>query len=116
MKLSREIDMGRVAGPCDVLTHADVILSPLGVVPKKKPGEFWLIHDLSFPKFDSVNSHIEKVYTEVTYELIDKCLSIMQSIGPGCLIAKADTKEAFRIIPIHPDDYMLLGFTWRDHF
>ena len=40
MKLSREINMGRVAGPFDVLTPADVILSPLGVVPKKHPGEF----------------------------------------------------------------------------
>ena len=36
MKLSREINMGRVAGPFDVLTPADVVLSPLGVVPKKK--------------------------------------------------------------------------------
>ena len=67
MKLSREINMGRVAGPFDVLTPADIILSPLGVVPKKHPGEFRLIHDLSFPKLDSVNLHIEKVYTEVIY-------------------------------------------------
>ena len=116
MKLSREINMGRVAGPFDVLTPADVILSPIGVVPKKKPGEFRLIHDLSFPKLDSVNSHTEKVYTEVTYEILDHCLSIIQSIGPVCLIAKADIKDAIRIIPIHPDDYRLLGFTWRDHF
>ena len=55
MKLSREIDMGRVAGPFDVLTPTDIILSPLSVVPKKNPGEFGLIHDLSFPKLDSVN-------------------------------------------------------------
>ena len=95
MKLSREIDihMGRVAGPFDVLTRTDVILSPLGEVPKKNPGEYRLIHDLSFPKLDSVNSHIEKVYTEVTYELLDHCLSIIQSIGSGCLIAKADIKK-----------------------
>ena len=56
------------------------------------------------------------MYTEVTYEILDHCLSIIQSIGPGCLIAKADIKDAFRIIPIHPEDYRLLGFTWRDHF
>ena len=79
-KLSREIGMGRVAGPFDVPTPADVILSPLGVVPKKTPGEYKLIHDLSFPKLDSVNSHIEKVYTEVTYELFDHCLSIVPTI------------------------------------
>ena len=54
MKLSQEIDihMGRVAGPFDVRTRTDVILSPLGEV-KKNLGEYQLIHDLSFPKLDT---------------------------------------------------------------
>ena len=104
--------MGIVASPFGELTPAEVIISPLGVVPTKNPGEFRLIHDLSLPKLDSVNSH----YTEVIYELLVHCLPIIQSIGPGCLIAKADIKDAFRILPIHPDDHTLLGFTWRDLF
>lgn len=28
-------------------------------------------------------------------------------------MAKRDVKNAFRIIPIHPDDYGLLGMQWR---
>ena len=108
--------MGRLAGPFDVPTPSNVIISPLGVVPKKTPGEYRLIHDLSFPKFNSVNSHINKFHTEVSYELLDHCITIIQAIGPKCLIAKADIKDAFRIIPIHPDDYRLLGFSWDNKF
>ena len=91
--------MGRLAGPFDVPTPINVMISTLGVVPKKTPGEYRLIHDLSFPKFNSVNSHINKFHTEVSYELIDHCITIIQAIGPKCLIAKADIKDAFRIIP-----------------
>ena len=53
-KLNHELAMGRVAGPFDSPTPPDLIISPLGVVPKKTPGEYRLIHDLSFPKDNSV--------------------------------------------------------------
>jgi len=32
-------------------------------------------------------------------------------IGHGCLIAKTDIKDAFRINPIHAADHRLLGVT-----
>ena len=115
-KLHDEMAMNRIAGPFDIPTPANCIFSPLGVVPKKSSGEFRLIHDLSFPRDNSVNSHIHKSHTAVQYELLDHCVSIIRSIGPNCLIAKADIKDAFRILPIHPEDYRLLGFTWRGKF
>ena len=115
-KLHDEMAMNRIAGPFDIPTPANCIFSPLGVVPKKASGEFRLIHDLSFPRDNSVNSHIHKSHTAVQYELLDHCVSIIRSIGPNCLIAKADIKDAFRILPIHPEDYRLLGFTWRGKF
>ena len=31
-------------------------------------------------------------------------------------MAKVDIKNAYRIVPIHPDDYYLLGMTWRQHY
>ena len=33
--------------------------------------------------------------------------------GKGCLVTKADLKDAFRIIPISPLDYRLLGFKFK---
>ena len=92
------------------------MLSPLGVVPEKVPGQFRLIHDLSFPKDNSVNSHIVKLLSEVHYELLDDCVSVIREIGQGCLMAKADIKDVFRIIPIHPADHRLLGMTWQDKY
>ena len=34
----------------------------------------------------------------------------------GCLLAKTDIKSAFRIIPIHPNDYPLLEIKWLGRF
>ena len=31
-------------------------------------------------------------------------------------MAKTDIQDAFRIIPINPSDYHLLGFSWNDQF
>ena len=32
--------------------------------------------------------------------------------GQGCFLAKMDIESAFRLIPVHPDDYELLGMFW----
>ena len=36
--------------------------------------------------------------------------------GPGFFLAKTDIKNAFRIIPIHPRDYHLLGIKWNGSY
>ena len=36
--------------------------------------------------------------------------------GPGCFMAKTDVKSAFRIIPIHPNDFALLGMKWQNAY
>jgi hypothetical protein len=115
-KLDKELQAGRIDGPFKCRPFKDLIISPLGLVPKKEPGQFRLIHDLSFPKDNSVNSHIDPALTTVGYELLDQCVEQVRFLGKGALIAKADIQDAFRILPIHPQDYRLLGFTWRDDF
>ena len=89
-KLAQVVAAGKIAGPFHSPSPPGVVLSPLGVVDKKVPGQFHLIHDLTFPKRDSVNSHIAKIHSEVHYELLDDCVTIIREIGPGCLVAKAD--------------------------
>lgn len=115
-KIEKELSLGRIAGPYAYPPLDQFVVSPLGVVPKKAPNEFRLIHDLSFPKSNSVNSHIDLLFTSVSYETLDHCVKLILELGPRTLIAKADLKDAFRIIPIHPDDYRLLGFMWKDAF
>ena len=91
-------------------------MSPLAIVPKWDPGEFRLLHDLSFPKHNSVNSHVPQDFTTVQSELLDTCIEHILEIWVGCQVAKADLKDAFRIIPVCPLGYHLLGFTFQNKF
>ena len=36
-------------------------------------------------------------------------------LGPGAQLAKIDIKSAYRVIPVHPDDWPLLGMVWEYH-
>ena len=115
-KIDRELSLDRIAGPFH-FAPPGLIFSPLASVPKRgDPGEIRLIHDLSFPKGDSVNQFIPREYCQVVYELVDDCIEIICEIGVGCMIAKADIMNAFRILPIHPDSYRLFGFQWQDMY
>jgi hypothetical protein len=82
-------------------------------VLKKSTGEFRLIHHLSFPKGNSVNDGILPVNTSVNYATIEDAIRFIKLNGPGCFLAKTDIKNAFHIIPIHPDDYPTLGIKWK---
>ena len=102
-KLQKELEAHRLAGPFQSPPLSAFWISPLGLIPKKVQGKFRLIHHLSFPTGLSVNDGISSDHT----------ILLIKSAGPGCFLAKTDVKNAFRIIPIHPDDYDLLGMQWR---
>ena len=104
-KLSKELAANRLAGPFDALPFANFRVSPLGVVPKKTSGEYRLIHHLSYPNGDSVNYGISSDYSTVNYARVDDAIAMIKLLGRGCFLAKS----AFRIIPIRPSDYDLLG-------
>ena len=57
-KLSKELSVGRIAGPFLERPFSSLRISPPGLIPKKTPREFRLIHHLSFPHGDSINSCI----------------------------------------------------------
>ena len=115
-KLQKELFKDRIAGPFTSPPFDPMIFSPIGLVPKKEPGKFRLIHNLSFPKEDSINSNIPKLFTFVSYENLDIIVDFVVKCGKGALLAKADIESAFRILPIHPNDYLLLGFQWENQF
>ncbi len=54
-KISKELAACQLAGPFDRPPFPNFRVSPLGVVPKKAPVEYRLIHHLSFPCGASVN-------------------------------------------------------------
>lgn len=113
-KLKKELEANRLSGPFTEPPLPCFRVSPLGIVPKKTPGEYRMIHHLSFPKGSSVNDGISEENSSVHYARIDDAIRCIKKCGIGSYVAKTDIKHAFRIIPIHPDDHHLLGMKWRD--
>lgn len=111
-KLSKELALGRLAGPYSSPPFSNFCISPLGVVPKKTPGEFRLIHHPSFPKGLSINDGIPEEFSSVSYATIQDAIKKIKLAGRGCHLAKTNVKNAFWIIPISPKDYHLLGMAF----
>ena len=47
------------------------------------------------------------------YTSIDDLAALVVSEGKGSYLAKADIQEAYRMIPVHPEDQHLLGVEWN---
>ena len=114
--LTKELLAQRVAGPFTHLPFQNFRVSPIGVVPKKTPGEFHCIQHLSYPYGASVNDGIPVEDTSVNYSRIDDAVGLILRSGVGSCLAKTDIKSAFRIIPIRPADYHLLAIYWRGNY
>ena len=114
--LAKEIQLGRIVGPFNRQPFPVFHVSSLGLIPKKVPGEFRLIHHLSFPEGNSINSHIPQIASSVHYANIDDAIRLIRRTGSCCALAKTDIKNASRLIPVSPSDYNLLGICWHDRF
>ena len=88
----------------------------MGVVPKKHSCEWRTIYHLSYPQGDSINDHIPKDPYSLSYVRVDDAINIIQSLGRGAFMAKTDLKSTFHLIPIHPDDWSLLGIYWQSQY
>lgn len=116
--LSREVALGRVAGPFPSPPLPNFQVSPIGLVPKKHSTKFRTIFHLSFPKSGetSINSSISKEDFSLQYITIDNAIQGILSLGQGCFLAKTDVESAFRLIPLRPSDYELFGMYWEGNY
>ena len=107
----------RVATPLVLLPrpHSRLYCSPLGAVPKKD-GTFHIILDLSSPSGSSVNDGISQSEFSVHYSSFDDAVDLVRSLGHGCYMAKVDIRHAFRLCPVRPQDYKLLGMFWQGSY
>ena len=108
--------MGRIAGPFPSSPLPNFQCHPIGVLPKKHSVEWRTIYHLSYPEGDSVNDHIPKDPYSLQYVRVDDAIAILRFLGPGSFMAKTDLKSAFRLMPIHPDDWNLLGIYWQSQY
>ena len=72
-----------------------------------------MIHHLSFPSGDSINTFIPSEFSTVKYATVDDAINFMKFLGRGCVLAKTDVRSVLRITPVHPSDCPLLGLHWR---
>ena len=92
-KLDKEVKLGRIAGPFQSMPLPDLIISPIGLVPKSEPGKYRLIQHLSYPDGSSINDGIDRDMCTVHYTSFDEAVKLVVSAGKGALMAKADIES-----------------------
>jgi len=113
--LKDECSAGRILGPFDQPPLPNFRTSGLGLVPKHDGG--WrIIYHLSAPFAHSINDYIDPLAYSLSYCTMDDAFTILNTLGPGALMSKIDLKNAFCLIPIRPDDWNLLGISWRHKY
>ena len=70
---------------------------------------------LSAPVGSSINDYIAKEDFSLSYT-IDTAVPLVHYHRHGALMCKVDIKSAFRLVPVHPNDWPLLGMFWEGKY
>ena len=109
-----KVSRGRMQGPLPHSMAGRLHVNQMGVVPKgHTPGKWRLITYLSFPELGNVNDSIEEALCSLQYTSVELIAVAAQALGAGALMAKLDVQSAYRLLPVHPTDRVLLGIEWR---
>lgn len=125
--VQREFDKDRYSGP---FSREDVEqqigpfqTSPLSMVPKAgKSGKFRLIQNLSFPRnhptFRSINHALDSDAFPCTWGTFSTICTLVDNLPPGSQGACRDVAEAYRIIPLAPNQWpgLVVRLTESDKF
>ena len=116
--LADDVSQGRTMGPFSTPSFNNFQVSPIGLVSKNHSDKFQTIFHLSYPKSgtSSINFCIEKDDFSLQCITIDNATAAIQKFGRGCYMGKTDIQSAFRLIPVHPDDWELLGMFWNGQY
>ena len=82
-KLQKEVSSGRIKGPFHNPPFPNLHISPIGLVPKKDPGKYRLIHHLSYPGGSSINDFIDQNLATVSYATFDDAVQKVLLLGRG---------------------------------
>ena len=115
-KLFKERELGHIAGPFSHRPLPNLQCSPLGLIPKKQPGKYRLIHHLSYPNGASINDYIDEKLCKVKYSSFDDAINMISVMNGRIFLAKLDIKSAFRLLPVNPIDFELLGFKFQGQY
>ena len=88
-------------------------VSKFGVIPKGTSGKWRLILDLSAPEGSSINDEVSTKLCSLHYVKVEDAAREVMNQGYNAWMAKIDVSQAYRNVPIHPDDRWLLGMQWE---
>ena len=112
--LREEVRIGRPVGAVahyfpQLLVH----MSPTGLIPKPYSDSWRLIVDLSSTWGSSVNEGNSTKSCSLQYSSVDDVVSIIRHLGSHAELVKMDLSNVYRIVPVHPDNQLLLGISWQ---
>ena len=113
--ICKELHRKHTSGPFQEPPIPNLHCSPLGS-REKKDGTRRLIMDLSQPLGESVNEGIPKEDFLVKYASFDQATELVYKMGKNCFMTKIDIQHAFRLLPVHPSQWVLLGIHWQGMF
>ena len=113
--LEKECQLGRILGPFQHPPLSNFRTSKLGLVPKHD-GRWRIIYHLSAPPHTSINDFIDPNNYSLSYCTIDDAYDYINQMGSSTLLSKIDLQDAFRLIPVHPSQWNLLGICWKTRF
>jgi hypothetical protein len=127
-EMKTEVELGRRVGPFDSPPFPNMVISPIGVITKSLSDKLRLIHHYSWPRNgakanSAINANILEEDRRVTYGRFDDALTMLwqlkkkQRCEGTCAVAvylsKIDVKGAYRLLPVRPSDYHLLGMKYK---
>ena len=113
--ICKELKRKHTSGPFSKPPIPYLHCSPLGS-REKKDGTRRLIMDLSQPSGEPINEGISKDDFTVKYANFDHATELVYKLGKDCLLTKIDIQHAFRLLPVHPSQWVLLGIHWMDMY
>ena len=115
--IQHELTLNRISGPHNNPPLPNFKSSPISLREKKDSGKFRMLHNLSYPYNDSsVNENIPREFATISYPSIKDAINAIHQCQPLPYMAKSDISEAYRLVPVSPEDYNLLGFSWNGNY
>jgi len=112
---NKELTKKHISGPYNSPPFPNLHCSPVGA--REKPdGSARIILDLSQPQNNSVNSGIARDEYSVQYSHFDDATNMIKEIGKGAFLSKVDIQSAFRLLPVKPSEWHMLGMRWKEKF
>ena len=118
--IDKEIELGAMLGPVEVVKHPEFHCSP--VMSRPKEGDTRrVILDLSYPKGNSLNDHVSKDRFDgnlfaLKLPSIDTFTQEIINTDDDPVLFKVDIARAFRNLPVDPADSFKLGLEVNNEF